>query len=64
MTSPQNEENMALPVTRTPISGYLKVSIGSRHIPRKLAIGNYNDKIVYAGHPAECSLCGKGYHIS
>ena len=38
--------------------------IGSRHIPRNLAIGNYNDKIVYAGHPAECNLCGKGYHIS
>ena len=27
MTSPQNEKNMALPVTRTLISGYLKVSI-------------------------------------
>ena len=26
MTSPQNEKSMALPVTRTPISGYLKVS--------------------------------------
>ena len=27
MTSSQNEKNMALPVTRIPISGYLKVSI-------------------------------------
>ena len=38
--------------------------IGSRHIPRNLAIVNYNDKIVYAGHHAECNLCGKWYHIS
>ena len=38
--------------------------IGSRHIPRNLAIGNYNDKIVYAGRHAECNLCGKWYHIS
>ena len=38
--------------------------VGSRHIPRNLAMGNYNDKIVYAGHPAKCNLCGKGYHIS
>ena len=30
MTSSQNEKNMTLPVTRTPISGYLKVSTISR----------------------------------
>ena len=29
MTSSENEKNMALPVTRTPISGYLKVPIRS-----------------------------------
>ena len=31
MTSSQNEKNMALPVTRTPISGYLKVPINAEH---------------------------------
>ena len=33
MTSPQNEKNISLLVTRTPISGYLKVSINNSFFP-------------------------------
>ena len=40
MTSPQNEKNIALPVTRTPISGYLKVSTISEESSGGLELGD------------------------
>ena len=33
-------------------------------MPQNLAIGNYDDKIVQAGHPTEWDLCEKGDHIA
>ena len=46
MTSPQNEKNMALPVTRTPISGYLKVSNQTNSTPVYIRLINQSNRSI------------------